>query len=93
MRVGSRKPCEPLPIGTDGLKRDRWTRSPPAKGLHGRLRSHYQGRWSGDRFSVYVRDRYVLLDLTEKKRTAIGAGELSVDEKIRDCVRAHLGFR
>jgi hypothetical protein len=40
-----------------------------------------------------VRDRYVLLDLTEKKRTAIGAGELSVDEKIRDCVRAHLGFR
>jgi hypothetical protein len=63
------------------------------KGLRGRLGSHYSGRRSGDQFCVYVSDRYVLLDLTDEERAAIGAGELSMDEKIRDYVRAHLAFR
>jgi hypothetical protein len=63
------------------------------KGLHGRLKSHYQGRRSGDQFCVYVSDRYVLPQLTEQERNAVGAGELSMDQKIRDYVRAHLAFR
>jgi hypothetical protein len=63
------------------------------KGLRGRLSSHHSGRRSGDQFCVYVSDRYVLLDLTEEERIAIGAGELSMDEKIRDYVRTHLAFR
>jgi hypothetical protein len=63
------------------------------KGLHGRLKSHYQGRRSGDQFCVYVGDRYVLLDLTEIERRGIAAGTLSMDQKIRDFVRAHFAFR
>jgi hypothetical protein len=63
------------------------------KGLHGRLKSHYQGRRSGDQFCVYVSDRYVLPELTEEERSAIGSGELSMDQKVRDYVRARLAFR
>src|SRR4051812_40698276 len=43
------------------------------KGLHGRLKSHYQGRRSGDQFCVYVSDRYVLATLTTAQRAAIAA--------------------
>jgi hypothetical protein len=63
------------------------------KGLHGRLKSHYQGRRSGDQFCVYVGDRYVLPALQAEEREAIGAGTLSMDQKIRDYVRAHFSFR
>jgi hypothetical protein len=63
------------------------------KGLHGRLKSHYQGRRSGDQFCVYVGDRYVLPALKAEEREAIGAGTLSMDQKIRDYVRAHFSFR
>jgi hypothetical protein len=63
------------------------------KGLHGRLKSHYQGRRSGNQFCVYVGDRYVLPALKAEDREAIGAGTLSMDEKIRDYVRAHFSFR
>src|SRR5687767_8481583 len=63
------------------------------KGLHGRLKSHHQGRRSGDQFCVYVGDRYVLPELTEADRVAIGAGELSMDQKIRDYIRTHFAFR
>lgn len=51
------------------------------------------GRRSGDQFCVYVGDRYVVRMLTEEERVAIGAAQLSMDEKIRDYVRAHLAFR
>jgi hypothetical protein len=63
------------------------------KGLHGRLKSHYQGRRSGDQFCVYVADRFVLAELTDDERAAISEGGLSMDQKVRDYVRAHLGFR
>ena len=63
------------------------------KGLHGRLKSHYQGRRSGDQFCVYVADRCVLIELTKDEREAIGAGALSMDRKIRAYVRAHFAFR
>jgi hypothetical protein len=63
------------------------------KGLYGRLKSHYQGRRSGDQFCVYVGDRYVLPALEAEQREAIGAGTLSMDQKIRDYVRAHFSFR
>jgi hypothetical protein len=63
------------------------------KGLHGRLKSHYQGRRSGDQFCVYVADRQVLPSLNANQRRAIGDGELSLDRLVRDYVRAHLSFR
>jgi Family of unknown function (DUF6308) len=63
------------------------------RGLHGRLKSHYQGRRSGDQFCVYVGDRYVLPELTKEQRVTIGAGALSMDAKVRDYVRAHFAFR
>lgn len=63
------------------------------KGLHGRLRSHYQGRRSGNQFCVYVADRYVLPELTRNECAAIGDGTLSMDQKTRDYVRQHFAFR
>lgn len=63
------------------------------KGLHGRLKSHFQGRRSGDQFCVYVSDRYVLPQLTPAERNAIASGELSMDHKIRAFVRERFSFR
>jgi hypothetical protein len=63
------------------------------KGLHGRLKSHYQGRRSGDQFCVYVSDRYVLAELSAEDRTGIASGAVSMDEKVRDYIRAHFAFR
>jgi hypothetical protein len=63
------------------------------KGLHGRLKSHYQGRRSGDQFCVYVGDRYVLGELSGAQRAAIVNGQLSMDQLIRDYIRAHFSFR
>lgn len=68
-------------------------RSATGKGLRGRLRSHANGRRSGDQFCVYVGDRYVLLELSRTARIAVAAGQLSMDEKIRDTIREHFSFR
>src|SRR4051794_22220524 len=62
-------------------------------GLHGRLKSHYQGRRSGDQFCVYVADRYVLCELTADRRREIGAGTLSLDNLVRDFIHNEFSFR
>lgn len=68
-------------------------RNMAGKGLHGRLKSHYQGRRSGDQFCVYVADRYVLAELTGEERDGIVRGEVSMDRKVRAYVREHFSFR
>jgi hypothetical protein len=40
-----------------------------------------------------VADRCVLMELTKREREDIGAGALSMDQKIRDYVRKHFAFR
>ena len=64
-----------------------------APGLFGRLRSHANGRRSGDQFNIYICDRFVIPTLTSEQLAAVGAGELSLDTLTRDFTRQHLAFR
>ncbi len=62
-------------------------------GLAGRLRSHGTGYRSGDKFCIYVVDRFVLPTLTQPQIREISEGLLSFDSLIRKYIQANLGFR
>lgn len=64
-------------------------------GPWGRLRSHWNGRRSGDQFCVYVAGHYVLPDLTRDRVEAIAAREptLYLDDLVAAYVREHFYFR
>jgi hypothetical protein len=64
-----------------------------AKGLTKRLKSHTEGRRSGDQFCVYVGDRLVLPTLTKTDIEQIADGKLSFDKLIKDYIHANLTFR
>jgi hypothetical protein len=71
-------------------------RSPTSKtGPWGRLRSHWNGRRSGDQFCVYVADHYVLPDLTPQQIAAIADREptLFIDDLVAERVRRDFCFR
>jgi hypothetical protein len=63
------------------------------KGLWRRLRAHASGRRAGDQLSVYIADRLVLPTLSPEEIAAVGTGDLDMDGRVRDYVRAHLAFR
>lgn len=66
-------------------------RNPSGKrGPWGRLRSHWNGRRSGDQFCVYVADHYVLPELTREQVEAIAAQEstLFMDDLVATRARA-----
>jgi hypothetical protein len=64
-------------------------------GPWGRLRSHWNGRRSGDQFCVYVADHYVLPDLSTEQIQAIAAKEpsLLMDDLIAAVIRDRFSFR
>jgi hypothetical protein len=62
-------------------------------GLFTRLKSHADGRRSGDQFCVYVGDRLVLPTLTETQIADIAAGRVSLDRLIRDFIHNNLAYR
>ncbi|MBE1586766.1 hypothetical protein ACFPOI_51370 [Nonomuraea angiospora] len=64
-----------------------------AVGLWTRLKAHASGRRSGDQFSVYVCDRFVVPVLTPHQQAEIGHGHLSLDQLTRDYIHEHLGYR
>jgi hypothetical protein len=68
-------------------------RNPAGKGLGGRLRSHANGRRSGDQFCVYVADHYVLPELTREQIEQIRDSKLSMDTLVREKIHAAFGFR
>ena len=59
-------------------------RNPDGKGLASRLRSHANGRRSGDQFCVYVADHYVLPELSRSQIEAIRDSTLSMDSLVRE---------
>jgi hypothetical protein len=65
----------------------------PNGGLRGRLGSHWGGRRSGDQFSVYVCDRFILPDLSLEDLKAVGEDRLSLDERTREYIRNRFGYR
>jgi hypothetical protein len=62
-------------------------------GLFTRLRSHADGRRSGDQFCVYVSDRLVLGDLSQAQTAEIATGTVSLDRLIRTFIHDHLTYR
>jgi hypothetical protein len=58
-------------------------------GPWGRLRSHWNGRRSGDQFCVYVADHYVLPDLSPQQIEEIAAKEpsLFMDDLVASVIR------
>lgn len=62
-------------------------------GLRGRLQTHRDGGRSGNRFCIYVCDRFVLPRLSREQIGAIGAGTLTLDPLTRDYIRTNLSFR
>src|SRR5215467_14312866 len=69
------------------------TRSDRPLGLFTRLRSHADGRRSGDQFCVYVGDRLVLSSLSQAQIAEIAAGRVSLDRLIRTFIHDHLTYR
>lgn len=68
-------------------------RNPAGAGLASRLRSHANGRRSGDQFCVYVADHYVLPELNREQIEAIRDSELSMDALVREKVQTSFAFR
>ena len=68
-------------------------RNPAGTGLASRLRSHANGRRSGDQFCVYVADHYVLPQLTRPQVEAIRDSKLSMDALVREKISSAFGFR
>jgi hypothetical protein len=62
-------------------------------GLWDRLRSHAEGRRSGNQFCVYVCDRFIVPHLTPDEQAQIGAGALSLDHLTRRYIHDKLAYR
>ena len=63
------------------------------KGLFLRLDDHASGKRSGDKFCIYICDRFVLKTLTQEDIIKITAGKLSLDNMIGEFIRRHLSYR
>jgi hypothetical protein len=63
------------------------------QGLYTRLQSHANGRRSGDQFCVYVADRLVLPNLTQKDIADIASGRHQMDAFVRRYIHENLFYR
>jgi hypothetical protein len=62
-------------------------------GLWDRLRSHADGRRSGNQFCIYVCDRFIVPNLSPEQQAQIGAGALSLDHLTRRYIHDKLAYR
>ncbi len=74
-------------ISANTLKRNK------PHGLFTRLKSHADGRRSGDQFCVYVADRLLMSGLSKTQIMEIADGRLSFDRLIRTYIHDHLTYR
>jgi hypothetical protein len=76
-----------------GIAGEKAVRASGGTGLRRRLGQHAKGDRSGDRFCVYVQDRFVLptCTLTDLQAFSLEAGLL--DRRVRAYVRERLGYR
>jgi hypothetical protein len=63
------------------------------QGLYTRLKSHASGRRSGDQFCVYVADRLVLPNLTQKEIADIASGRHQMDAFVRRYIHENFSYR
>mgnify|MGYP006136488223 CR=1 FL=1 len=64
-----------------------------AKGLKQRLRSHYRGGIGGDKFCVYVFERYVSKEITSFDLKKMARKELFLRELTRSFIQGNLSYR
>lgn len=64
-----------------------------AKGLKARLKSHQDGRRSGDQFCVYICDRFVVPKLSPSELEQIGDATLSLDAMTKKYIHRYLAYR
>jgi len=57
------------------------------------LAAHRNGRRSGDQFSVYVFDRFVLGKLTAEAISAAVSGSRRLDDDVRQFIQSRLFYR
>jgi hypothetical protein len=75
-----------------GMTTDTVRRNTP-QGIYTRLKSHANGRRSGDQFCVYVADRFVLPSLSEDDIAAIVSGRHQMDAFVRRYIHENLSYR
>jgi len=64
-----------------------------SKGLFTRLKSHANGRRSGDQFCVYVCDRLIVPDLARAQQEQIGQGKLLLDDLTKEYIHDKFMYR
>ncbi|MCV7428156.1 hypothetical protein [Mycobacterium montefiorense] len=65
-----------------------------SQGLLGRLRTHANGKRSGDQFCVYVCDRFVVPDLTSDVLALLrGGANTLLDDLTKTYIRQHFQYR
>ena len=64
-----------------------------SKGLYNRIKSHRQGVRGGDKFCIYIGDRFVLPSLSRDQIQQIGDGSLTLDNLIREYIHQNLSYR
>jgi hypothetical protein len=75
-----------------GMTPDTLRRNTP-QGMQTRLKSHVNGRRSGDQFCVYVADRLVLPALSQKDIADIASGRHQMDAFVRRYIHENLCYR
>jgi hypothetical protein len=63
------------------------------KGLWTRLDSHASGQRSGDKFCIYVCDRFIIPTLSADDLRAVGDGALLLDALTKRYIREFLSYR
>jgi hypothetical protein len=63
------------------------------KGLWTRLNSHASGQRSGDKFCIYVCDRFIIPTLSAAELKAVGDGTLLLDALTKRYIRECLSYR
>lgn len=80
---GIRVRVEDFTVGCNGKAAGLWTR----------LNSHASGGRSGDKFNIYICDRFIVPALTRDQQQAIALGQLLLDHLTRDFIHQNLMYR
>jgi hypothetical protein len=79
-------------LSSDKVQEYRLSRSKPS-GLYNRLKAHRSGQRSGDKFCIYICDRYVLPSLSREQILSIASGSLYLDDLNQYFIQSNLTYR
>lgn len=76
----------------DKIERLRFDNRKP-KGLYERLKSHASGGRAGDKFCLYICDRFILLTLSQEQIELVAKGFLHLDKLTKEYIRKNYNYR